>query len=126
MSSKIEISIATVWLDENSIVHVKFKPNSIHTLETMKEQLTATNSLTNNKEQNNVMIDARNLTKPTKPARDFVRGKEMALTHKNIAVLIDNPVGKIIANFCIGLFSPPFQVKIFNNKQSAHNWLLKK
>jgi len=124
MMEMIETSNAILRKDAENIVYLKFPSKTTHSLETMNEHLKAVTDLDHNNTGVLLLVNMTNLVGVSKEARTMVSNNEMTKTHKAVAMLVSNPLTKLIASFFLGLNKPQFPIKSFTNKEEAIAWLL--
>lgn len=72
-----------------------------------------------------LMCDLTNIAKMSKECRLWFSGDEHAKTYTKCALIIGNPVSRILGNFFIGLSRPNQKpVKLFASQEKALAWLL--
>lgn len=118
---KIEESFGTMWI-ENGIVMASFKPGAICDLKVAKRLLEGRLQLVNGKSYP-TFSDTTNGMFWTKEARDFMSTPENNVFISAGAMVISSEVVRIITNFWLNLFKPPFPMKLFTNKDEALKWL---
>tara|TARA_B110000908_G_C10198403_1_gene424114 strand:+ start:241 stop:615 length:375 start_codon:yes stop_codon:yes gene_type:complete len=121
----IETSNAVLRRVDDNIICLTFPRRTTHTLVTMTEHLNGLRllDLTNNGVL--LLVDLNNLIGVTKEARTMVSNPDMTKTHKAVAMLVSNPLTRLIASFFLGLNKPKFPIKSFTNSDDAILWLLK-
>jgi hypothetical protein len=121
----IETSNAVLRRVDDNIICLTFPRRTTHTLVTMTEHLNGLRllDLTNNGVL--LLVDLNNLIGITKEARTMVSNPDMTKTHKAVAMLVSNPLTRLIASFFLGLNKPKFPIKSFTNSDDAILWLLK-
>jgi len=72
-----------------------------------------------------VLIDMENVKSVEREARAFYSSKEAINYITAAALLISNPVNRIIGNFYMGLNKTAFPFKMFTEKEKAIQWLKK-
>ncbi|MBD3420516.1 MAG: hypothetical protein GF398_10400 [Chitinivibrionales bacterium] len=117
-----ETSVSTITLDENGILHQMGKPGATFTLERAREEFEAIRRLAQNRRLP-IVVDIHHAGSVTREARRYYAGHEFGECIAAAALLIGNPVSKIIGNFFLGLNKPLFPTKLFTEEQSALNWL---
>ena len=122
----IETSNTVLRRVDDNIICLTFPRRTTHTLVTMTEHLNGLRllDLTNNGVL--LLVDLNNLIGVTKEARTMVSNPHMTKTHKAVAMLVSNPLTRLIASFFLGLNKPKFPIKSFTNSDDAILWLLKK
>tara|TARA_B110000091_G_scaffold183153_1_gene201677 strand:- start:892 stop:1266 length:375 start_codon:yes stop_codon:yes gene_type:complete len=121
----LETSNAVLRRVDDNIICLTFPRRTTHTLVTMTEHLNGLRllDLTNNGVL--LLVDLNNLIGVTKEARTMVSNPDMTKTHKAVAMLVSNPLTRLIASFFLGLNKPKFPIKSFTNSDDAILWLLK-
>ena len=121
----IETSNAVLRRVDDNIICLTFPRRTTHTLVTMTEHLNGLRllDLTNNGVL--LLVDLNNLIGVTKEARTMVSNPDMTKTHKAVAMLVSNPLTRLIASFFLGLNKPKFPIKSFTNSDDGILWLLK-
>ena len=121
----LETSNAVLRRVDDNIICLTFPRRTTHTLVTMTEHLNGLRllDLTNNGVL--LLVDLNNLIGITKEARTMVSNPDMTKTHKAVAMLVSNPLTRLIASFFLGLNKPKFPIKSFTNSDDAILWLLK-
>jgi hypothetical protein len=69
-----------------------------------------------------VFCDAHGIKDSDKPARDYL-AKEGSSLVKAVAVLIDSPVTRVMANFYLAISRPIVPTKMFTDKNQALEFL---
>ena len=121
----LETSNAVLRRVDDNIICLTFPRRTTHTLVTMTEHLNGLRllDLTNNGVL--LLVDLNNLIGVTKEVRTMVSNPDMTKTHKAVAMLVSNPLTRLIASFFLGLNKPKFPIKSFTNSDDAILWLLK-
>lgn len=70
-----------------------------------------------------MLVDTRNILTISKEARDHFSMKDREGKVNAIAILIGNPLSKIVGNFFLGLNKPKVPTKLFTDEKQAHVWL---
>ena len=71
-----------------------------------------------------LMCDLTNINKMSKECRLWFSGDEHAKTYTKCALIIGNPISRILGNFFIGLSKPNSKpVKLFKTQAEAIKWL---
>jgi len=121
----IETSNAILRKDAEDIVYLKFPSKTTHSFETMNEHLKSVTDIDSNNTGVLLLVNMTNLVGVSKEARTMVSNNEMTKTHKAVAMLVSNPLTKLIASFFLGMNKPKFPIKSFTNSDDAVLWLLK-
>jgi len=109
-------------LREDGILCTSCVPDTIMTLEEARFSTRITNELQENI-PHPLLCDLSNVVKMTKECREHFAGKEHGETFTKSALLVSNPISKIIGNFFLGLNKPIKPTRLFTNKEKAIEWL---
>lgn len=72
-----------------------------------------------------MLCDFANLKSQTKECRDyFSKGPEHLRVYSAVALLVNSPLSRVIANFFVGLNRPPKPTRLFDDRAKAVAWLL--
>lgn len=112
--------ISHIWLESDHIVHAKFLPGAVVTLEKTKEMFNVFLELLGDKGAF-FLIDIRKVKSSERESRVFV-AKEERPKNLGTAILVNSPVSRVIGNFFMGLNKPPFPVKLVTSEEKAFEW----
>ena len=70
-----------------------------------------------------ILIEGLAVRDITKGAREVLSSKEANQHALALAVIVQNPVTRTIANFFLRFQHPPYPSKLFNDRESAEEWL---
>ena len=71
-----------------------------------------------------LLVDFKNMKSQTKECRDyFAKDPDHAATHSSAALVVNSAVTRMIANFFIGLNKAVKPVRLFDDRESAIQWL---
>ena len=115
----IQTSNADLWVDENSIVYITFKKRAYETAETLKENALAINSLNGNLGDNMVIYDIKNAVGLSIEARNVSKAQTYFYVYKAVAIIVENPLSRLLASFFVRFSSPGFPIKIFESNSKA-------
>jgi hypothetical protein len=107
---------------EDGIIIAIYKPNLKIDLKVAKATVEARKVISNG----NVfpgLADIRNLKSITDEARDWLGTKEPNELLSSCAVLTNNPIQNLLANFYLKFSKPPIPTKLFTDKSKAIRWL---
>ena len=71
-----------------------------------------------------VLVDLRGIRYQSRQAREYLSSSEMESKFAAVALLIANPVSQVIGNFFMRLRQQPIPTRLFNDEQTAVEWLL--
>ncbi|MGK5090634.1 hypothetical protein WDW89_01310 [Deltaproteobacteria bacterium TL4] len=120
----IETPCFQQWLGNNQILYARVFPNSELTLKEMRLHIEAIGKLTQGKKYP-MLVDLRGAVSFSKEARTFLRSEQGTRHSTAIALLVGNPITRIIDNFFLGFNKPQsgISVKIFSAEDLALAWL---
>ena len=115
----IQTSNADLWVDEDCIVYITFKKRAYETAETLKENALAINSLNGNLGDNMVIYDIKNAVGLSIEARNASKAQTYFYVYKAVAIIVENPLSRLLASFFVRFSSPGFPIKIFESNSKA-------
>ena len=121
MMNKIDYETRTgkEWLRDDGISHYVYHSGVKITLEDAKEigakHLEAASGI-----RYPILVDMKNILGLDNDARKYFSANDFYLA---VAMLIESPVSRVIANFFIGISKPPAPIKMFTSKEKAIEWL---
>ena len=116
-TSKIKF---TLRLD--NILFTECFPNTVMTLEDGKESTRISAEMVSNIPLP-LLCDLTNVVKMTQECRAHFAGEEHAKTFNKCALIVTNPISKIIGNFFLGLNKPLKPTKLFTDMEAGLKWL---
>lgn len=109
-------------LSEDNILYTECLPNSIMTLEDGIESTKISAEMVNYVPLP-LLCDLTNVVKMTQDCRKHFAGPEHAETFSKCALIVTNPISRIIGNFFLGLNKPLKPTKLFTSKETGLQWL---
>ena len=70
-----------------------------------------------------VLVDMRLQKSITREARQFYSRKESMDIITALALFVESPISKVLANFYLGLNKPPCPTRLFTSEDEAREWL---
>ena len=123
MSEPIEISVATLSIDENRVVHIVFKPTEKHDIEDAHQIVDSHNQLAQGKPCP-VLADLRNIhVGADRPARKHYASETSAQFKTAMAMVVDSSLQRMFGNIFFLMNRPPYPTRIFNGMDEAAEWL---
>lgn len=112
-----------MYFIDKDILGCKFKSNAIN----KEDALSLVNSRYEFADSKNILalIDIKNLETVSKEAREIFSEKKASTGIKAAAIVADNPLNKLLANFYLNFNKPPVPIKIFTKQEEARKWLEK-
>ncbi|MBL4862144.1 MAG: hypothetical protein JKY09_03890 [Crocinitomicaceae bacterium] len=117
-----ECTNAFIWKGVDDIVYIKNKPGIYIELETHKEAFETIKQVCDG-QCCGLVVDLVGIHGITKASRDYSGSKEHLDYVSGAALLISNPVTKILGNFFMGLNKPNFPTQLFTDIDQAEKWL---
>lgn len=109
-------------LREDNILHTECLPNTVMTLEEAKESTEISAEMVDHQPLP-LLCDLTNVVKMSQDCRKHFAGPEHAETFSKCALIVTNPISKIIGNFFLGLNKPLKPTKLFTDEAAGLNWL---
>lgn len=109
----------------DNILHIECRPNTIMTLEDGKESTKIGAELINQRPMP-MLCDLTNVVKMTRECRQHFAGAEHAKIFSECALIITNPISRIIGNFFLGANKPLKPTRLFTDTEEGLKWLKKK
>ncbi len=109
-------------LRPDNILHTECFPNTVMTIEDGKESTRISAEMVNY-EPLPLLCDLTNVVKMSQECRTHFAGEEHAKTFSKCALIVTNPISKIIGNFFLGLNKPLKPTRLFTNKEEGLKWL---
>lgn len=114
---------ATMWLEEDGIVHAVYTSGARETIDDAIEDSAMQAKVARGKKKP-ILVDMRGFKNMDRGAREYF-AKESAKITTAAALLVDTPVSKVLGNLLIGLNRLSHPVKLFTSEAEAVEWLKK-
>ena len=111
-------------LRPDNILQTECFPNTEMTLEDGKESTRISAEMVNY-EPLPLLCDLTNVVKMSQECRKHFAGEEHAKTFSKAALIVTNPISKIIGNFFLGLNKPLKPTRLFTSREEGLQWLKK-
>ena len=111
-----------IWLREDSIVMLRWKPKVELTLALAQESLEAFTSITGDR-KSPLFVDTSVLQYTTREARDFYVSERVSKVASAVALLISSPLTRAMANFFLNVTKPNTPTRMFETEAAAIVWL---
>lgn len=118
----VETRTARLWMGEDGILRVVNKPGVEMDLAAAEENVTTGARLSHGRKVP-ILINLGTMRSMSKEARDYLAGEKGAQATQCQALVVNNPIGKVIGNFFLGLNKPSFPIKLFTSEEAAIEWL---
>ncbi len=74
-------------------------------------------------EKRPVLADVRGLIAADRGSRQVAAGPEVSAITLRMAILVDNPLTRVLGNFFLRVTTPEYPTRIFNDEARARAWL---
>ncbi len=109
-----------MWRRSDGIVHLEWTAQAHITLEDAKDATSAMAQLTGG-ERAGLLVNAHNSSTMDRPARmEFVDRADLV---SGVALIVATPLSRLMGNFFIAVNSPVAPTRLFDNEESALEWL---
>lgn len=119
----VEFKKTTYYFRADGIVIIKIKDNVHLELEDSKEEQQMLYSEKEDYIPLRVIINPGKHASVSKEVRDYSNHPDNAKMILAEAIVVQSMAHKIMANFIKNFYKTPMQIKIFNDEESAVNWL---
>lgn len=109
-------------LRPDNILHTTVLPNTVMTLEDGLESTRISAEMVNNNPLP-LLCDLTNVIKMTQECRQHFAGQEHNKTLTKAALIVTNPISRLLGNFFLGLNRPIKPTKLFTDYDAALKWL---
>lgn len=107
---------------ENGLIIAVYKPNLVMDIAVAKATVAARKQVCNGITMPG-FADIRGLKSVTDEAREWLASKEANEQLCAMAVLTNNPIQNLLANFYLKFSKPPMPTQLFTNRDKALRWL---
>ena len=121
-SHAIKSATGYTWLDDKGIVFAIAEPHDVHSLEHAVENHRIIAEIAGGVRRPFV-INMTHVKSMSREARAFYAGPVPAENITACAIITDSNIGKIVANFFIGLTKPSVPTRMFTEYEPALEWL---
>ncbi len=121
--NKHKTSHGEVWMDEEGILYQDYSPGTELQLEDSLEELKIYRTTFCEEEKMPIIVDLSNIKTVSKESRDIYSSEEMGDTISAAALIVSNPVNRIMGNFYMGINKTKMPVRMFSGTRDAKHWL---
>ena len=122
MTAVVTTATTRLWLDDEGILHVETLPLSDETLASAQGNLAALLRLGGGVRRP-LLVDMRGGRSLSRDARKHYAGPEAARVVCAVAVLVDNPLSRMLGNVFLGVNKPAFPTHLVEDQESGLAWL---
>ena len=110
-------------MDEEGILHQDYPPATEIELADSLNELRIYQETFCKEEKKPIVVCLTNIKTVSKESRDIYSSDEMGDTISAAALLVGNPVSRIMGNFYIGINKTKMPVRMFTRRDEAKKWL---
>ena len=119
----IETVVAKVWMEDDGIIRMHFKPTTQHGLQEAIDVVEAHNRLAEEVPRG-VIADIRDVTTGAdRSAREYYVSHESSRLKTGMAMLVSSPLQRMLGNIFFRINRPPYPSRMFADEQDAIHWL---
>jgi len=122
MTTSIRTQIATFSLEPSGTMVIRHDQPCRIDEATMREMMTAHLQLSGGHKRP-TLIDIRGVRAMSREARSIAGKGDVAREISRLALLVSNPVTRVIATLFVSVTGPAYPTKVFSNEDSARAWL---
>jgi hypothetical protein len=123
-STEHQTRCSKAWLISDDVIFVECKANAEIQLEDAKEDMQLSEKLVAEVNYFATIIDTANIKSISKQARDwYSQSQNDNPRNISVALIVNSFYTRIIANFFLGFKNSRTEMKIFNEKDDAIEWL---
>ncbi|MFC2111728.1 hypothetical protein ACFLTA_00520 [Bacteroidota bacterium] len=112
-----------VQLYRNGIMHQTYQDGSELTMEDSQRELEVYRAEFCVDTNRPILVDINNIKTVSKESRSIYSSEKTAEVFSAAALLVGNPVSRIIGNFYLGINKSAMPIKMFTNSDEALAWL---
>lgn len=116
------ITTRTCVLSRDKIIRGIFLDKADVSHEDAVDNIAATAQLTGGR-RFPVLVDLRRCRSQSAEARAYLAGPQALAVTLAVALVIENPLSRMIGNFYLGFNRPPVPTRLFNSVAEAEGWL---
>ena len=123
VQNKRKTSKGEVWMDEVGILYQDYPPGTKIELEDSLDELKIYQNTFCQEEKKPIVVDLTNIKTVSKESRDIYSSDEIGAIISAAALIVGNPVSRIMGNFYVGINKTKMPVRIFTRRDEAKKWL---
>ena len=121
--NKQKTSQGEAWIDQDGILYQDYPYGTEIKLEDSLEELKIYRTAFCNGIKRPIIVDISNIKSVSKESRDIYSSEEMGDIISAAALIVSNPVSRILGNFYMGISKTKMPVRMFATSKDAKNWL---
>jgi hypothetical protein len=121
--NKQKTSQGEVWMDEDGILYQDYAPGTELTHKDSLKELMVYRTYFCKEVKRPIVVDITNIKRVSKESRDIYSSEEMGGLISAAALIVGNPVSRIMGNFYMGINKTKMPVRMFTRTGDARKWL---
>ena len=121
--NKQKTSQGEVWMDADGILYQDYPDGAEISIEDSLEELEIYQTTYCKDVKRPIVVDISNIKTVSKESRDIYSSEEMGKTISAAALIVSNPVSRILGNLYMGISKTRMPVRMFARTEEAKNWL---
>ncbi len=122
LTDAIENEYVSIYF-KDGIIFASYQPNFKMDIGIAKKTILYRKEVSAGRGDLPLLADVRNLKAVTDDARELLAGEDGHKGLLAVAVLTNNPIQNLLANFYLKLSKPPIPTQLFTDKDKALRWL---
>ena len=112
-----------IWLDEDGILHQEYNKGAEIKLEDSQDELKIYQSRFCQEGKRPIQVNLTKIKTVSKESRDIYSSDDMGNILSAAALIVGNPVSRIMGNFYMGINKTKMPVRMFTRMDQARKWL---
>jgi hypothetical protein len=121
--NKQKTSQGEAWMDKDGFLYQDYPPGTEITIEDSLGELKIYRSTFCKEVKRPIIVDISNIKTVSKESRNIYSSDEMGDTISAAALIVSNPVSRIMGNFYMGISKTKMPVRMFTRVDEAKKWL---
>jgi hypothetical protein len=113
---------ADVYAEPDGTVVLRFRVGARLTRE-LTAEVTRAHIAAANGQKRPILADLRGLASADRASRELAAGADVEAATLRLALLVDNPVTRVLGNFFLRVTTPGYPTQIFSDERQARAWL---
>jgi hypothetical protein len=114
--------IADVYAEADGTVVVRFR-SAVRLTRELTVEVTRAHVAAANGEKRPVLADVRGVLSTDRASRELAVAPDVTGATLRMAILVGNPVTRVIGGFFLRVTTPRYPTRIFSDEQQAREWL---
>ncbi len=119
----VDTRVTKIWLTEDAILVIEFKPNLPVTKEDMEEITKIRMTTCEFNACLPVLLDISNLQMASIGVLKYGKQRDRTRFTKVLALVVNSHISRIVGNLFLHYYTPPFPIRLFSDRKQAKKWL---